>query len=315
MQTTTLQKYITAFTSLRQNKHYARGFAPHKPILLLAVLQGIECGLIQQNCIEVSPQLLLLFKNIWHELQPKGWHCAMLNPFRHLVSEGFWLPMRQYAKVTPEEWAAATVSFKRLQDEGYSVALEPELWNLLQDVVARNALRSALLHVYFPQQQSDIKLPKPDELLQKELQKLINHPGPFPRIQTQVHETRGDEAYLRSALFPRVIRSLYSEACSVCALSLRTETSSLVQAAHILPHSQFHNDHPCNGIALCQNHHWGFDRGVFTIDNQYNIIVCSSLQHRTDYVQHDSKLHLPYLPEYAPSPEALEWHRENVFHE
>jgi putative restriction endonuclease len=87
----------------------------------------------------------------------------------------------------------------------------------------------------------------------------------------------------------------------------------LVEAAHILPFAEFHYDHPRNGIALCRNHHWGFDNGAFTIDDDYSVRYSSKLQNPTGFVVENKQIYLPSNPDYAPAPEALQWHRENRF--
>jgi putative restriction endonuclease len=36
----------------------------------------------------------------------------------------------------------------------------------------------------------------------------------------------------------------------------------LVDAAHLAPFSESHDDSPQNGMALCKNHHWLMDTGI-----------------------------------------------------
>ena len=52
-----LQKYDHKFAKLRQGVT-KYGPAPHKPVLLLAVLRGMEEGWIAENRIKLSPELL-----------------------------------------------------------------------------------------------------------------------------------------------------------------------------------------------------------------------------------------------------------------
>jgi putative restriction endonuclease len=49
----------------------ANGIAPHKPILLLAVLKAFDEGLIIENRIEPSPELINLFNGYWATLTPR----------------------------------------------------------------------------------------------------------------------------------------------------------------------------------------------------------------------------------------------------
>ena len=56
-------KYVRKFSRLRQGVT-KYGPAPHKPVLLLAVLRGMGEGWICENRIELSPELAGAFKSI-----------------------------------------------------------------------------------------------------------------------------------------------------------------------------------------------------------------------------------------------------------
>lgn len=55
-----LEKYLKAFDRLRIDK--AHGIAPHKPILLLSILQTFQNGNSNSKRICISPELVALFK-------------------------------------------------------------------------------------------------------------------------------------------------------------------------------------------------------------------------------------------------------------
>lgn len=86
-----------------------------------------------------------------------------------------------------------------------------------------------------------------------------------------------------------------------------------MDAAHIMPFGAFHNDDPRNGISLCKNHHWGFDAGWFTATTDYKILVSPRLENSRTYLATDAFLLVPTQTQYAPAPEALTWHRKNVY--
>ena len=46
----------------------ANGKAPHKPILLLALIHEISEGEIKENRIFITPELIASFKEIWSRL-------------------------------------------------------------------------------------------------------------------------------------------------------------------------------------------------------------------------------------------------------
>ena len=58
--------YIQAFTHLRKGVTKF-GPAPHKLILLLAVIREIEAGRVVQNLIAVTDALIESFMTVWNE--------------------------------------------------------------------------------------------------------------------------------------------------------------------------------------------------------------------------------------------------------
>ena len=118
---------------------------------------------------------------------------------------------------------------------------------------------------------------------------------------------------MRHALFPTVVKRLYENACAVCRADTRTDNRKmLVDAAHILPFATHHNDDPRNGIALCKNHHWGFDQGAFGIGDDYQIILSKRVVETVPLVIAVTRISVPGQSELAPAVEALRWHRQNV---
>src|ERR1051326_7352188 len=86
-----LPKYISLFGNLHRNFVAKKGYAPHKPILLLAVLDEIERGNIELNLIQITPELVASFRAYWRTLVPPGtWVERLVYPFRYLVRDGFW---------------------------------------------------------------------------------------------------------------------------------------------------------------------------------------------------------------------------------
>ena len=308
-----LQKYIGIFANLHRNKHRERGPAPHKPVFLLAFLDEIACGHIQQNRIPLSPELIARFHSYWEALvHDPAWRPRMVYPFRYLVQDGVWELQRNGSPLSTKQMGDPT-SLRQLSSLIDAAALQPDLWTYILDNEARTALRRALLTTYFPHASL---LPVHDyyapinyaaERLRQEAK------GRF-RVAEVRERAQNDQLYLRHTLFPRVIKELYDERCAVCRLRQSSmNESSVVDAAHIMPFHLFHNDDPRNGISLCKNHHWGFDNGLFAVDENYRLLVSSYVQVNEDYLLAHSRLHVPSAEMYWPAPEALRWHREHVF--
>ncbi len=87
------------------------------------------------------------------------------------------------------------------------------------------------------------------------------------------------KSLFREAIFRKSVVHLYDYRCAFCRLKVtRSLSQSIVDGAHIKPFSEFYDNRPDNGISLCKNHHWAFDRGWFAVDDRYQIIVASDLQ-------------------------------------
>jgi hypothetical protein len=64
----------------------------------------------------------------------------------------------------------------------------------------------------------------------------------------------------------------YGKACVVCGLAV----PHLLEAAHIKPFAEGGSDHSGNGLLLCRNHHRAFDKGLFSLSDQGQVLLESS---------------------------------------
>ena len=100
-----------------------------------------------------------------------------------------------------------------------------------------------------------------------------------------------------------------------------------VEAAHIVPHSSMGKDDILNGLALCHLHHWAFDAGWFTLQDDFNIKVSPKINSipsdfgrmgEYDFIRilssKSSKIILPKSKEIYPHQNSIQWHRENKFY-
>jgi putative restriction endonuclease len=99
-----------------------------------------------------------------------------------------------------------------------------------------------------------------------------------------------------------------------------------VEAAHIVPHSAHGKDDILNGLALCRLHHWAFDVGWFTLEDNFKILASRKINDlSTDFgkmenynfmgqlSKENSIISLPNEYDLRPPPNASKWHRENIF--
>jgi hypothetical protein len=122
----------------------------------------------------------------------------------------------------------------------------------------------------------------------------------------------------RAAAFRGVVLSNYDFSCSVTAQKFQLGDLVEVEAAHIISVDARGTDDPRNGLSLSRAAHWAFDLGLFTISDQYEVIVH---QRAKEAIHNDFRLlevdrkpiRLPNDSYYHPHPEALEWHRKERF--
>lgn len=77
--------------NLNRNK-YRGYYAPHKAVMIMAVMELVKSGHITSNVILLDTELKGMFKEIWHRVVPAGspFKCEYRNPFTYMDSEPFW---------------------------------------------------------------------------------------------------------------------------------------------------------------------------------------------------------------------------------
>ena len=72
----------------------ARHERPHKPVLLLAVLDLLEAGAATPQRVPWSRTLIDAFERYFGVVRKADDDCTPQLPFLHLRSDGFWEPLR-----------------------------------------------------------------------------------------------------------------------------------------------------------------------------------------------------------------------------
>jgi hypothetical protein len=121
--------------------------APHKPLLLMSVLDLIDRQLIRSNHIELNDELRQRFMQYWVLVMTTESRPDPRTPFRHMASEDFW------HLTNPPESRPARLDDGEVEETGarppMSATLDADLFELLQTVTARKALADVLLRTYF----------------------------------------------------------------------------------------------------------------------------------------------------------------------
>ncbi|MEC4894897.1 MAG: HNH endonuclease [Oscillatoria sp. PMC 1051.18] len=309
----TLAYYCERFSELNVSRDSKRGTAHYKPILLLCVIDLISQNIIQENKIFVSDELIETFNKYWNIIASEykgGFH----YPFFHLQSEGFW-----HLRLQPDFNGLQPKTMNKLKQAVEYASLDNELFELLQEESARKELIDTLISVWFSSSQKKV-----EDILQinqgledyTRKQYLEINKGELIDKKQKVYL---EKSLVRNAFFRKAIVHIYEYKCAFCRLKVtRKIKQNIVDGAHIKTFAKFYDSSINNGIAFCKNHHWAFDIGWFGIDESYQIIVSEDLEEESPNAKlmkdfHGETILLPNLEIYYPSPEALNWHLNNVF--
>lgn len=315
--------YINRFQKLRRD--YKNGGAPHKPILLLSILEAIKQGYIRSTRIEITPELVLLFKDIWSLLVVTKHDCRFPLPFYHLRSEPFWELIPNSGCEVWVESKAAMRSFSNLYTAVAFALLDKELYQLMCNDDTNNLLKEVLIQKYFPHASNTIPQSNIEYQQQIICQSIFmdNSESYLDSLEvlkkTLSNDDYEEEVVLRSASFKREVPKLYSYTCAISGLNISiAENVSMLDACHIIPFSENKDDSITNGIALCPNLHRAFDRGLITIDKDYRVITSAKFIEADDssysIKQFEGKhIQLPENKKFHPSTQALQWHHEHIF--
>lgn len=220
-------------------------------------------------------------------------------------------PRRSYH---PEE------PFVRLTTDG--------IWRLSDPVDKRQFSDKQLLerHIEGGFNEEVLTLLQNNEFVMQELAELLLNEH-FPET---IHQDILDEIGLDFSLrkkrkrdpeFRDRILKAYEYSCAVCGFNVRLGHQLVgVDAAHIQWHQAGGPDTEENGIALCSLHHKLFDRGVFMITVDRELLVAEQAYGAQGFEEwlmrfHGKKIRSPIHPAYAPEEKFINWHMREVFRE
>jgi len=205
---------------------------------------------------------------------------------------------------------------KSLQGLVLYAFLDIELFLILQDQLSRSILVNTLIEAWFSHKKEQVNKLFRIDAFQEFQNKLKESGGQIYTVEDLKNE---DKVIIRDAAFRKVVVSIYNYHCAFCGLKIiNSQGQNIVDGSHIKPFAEFRDDRIDNGLSLCKNHHWAFDRGWFGIDENYKIRVAQNLEEVTPYNRamkefDGEKIILPNQEFYYPRIEALQWHLETIF--
>lgn len=311
-----LAYYRHCFSQIKVGKNKQGGKALNQPILLLSVIDLVTQGLLNENNITVSEPLINTFKRYWSVLSSDRFEEINFTiPFFHLKNK---TPKFWHVKFSEQYTGGRPYNIDSLKRDVEKAKIDDELFDLLRDSNAKKELIDILISAWFSSSQKQIEdvLIINQSLQDSTWNELERIESSDTDAQPKVYLRK---SLFREAIFRKSVVHLYDYRCAFCRLKVtRSLSQSIVDGAHIKPFSEFYDNRPDNGLSLCKNHHWAFDRGWFAVDDRYQIIVASDLQEDSPYSRlmrefHGEQILLPSSQQYYPRVDALQWHRKNVF--
>jgi predicted restriction endonuclease len=146
-----LEQYLLMFAKLRTDRSRDRyptityHRAPHKPFLLLSIIDLIAEGRITQNLTEPSYELADTFNTYRAAVMPLGTTTSMAYPFPRLKTEGFWhlVPNSGFEAKIDMDFSSMT----RLRQVCAGAKMDEELFGYLCNPETSERLRAVLIEV------------------------------------------------------------------------------------------------------------------------------------------------------------------------
>ena len=304
--------WLGRLSNLNVARTKERGLAPHKPLLLLVVIDLIEAGHFSTPSVELTPALAQRFRDYWELVYERQRNRPDIRMPFHALGGSRDAVWQRYTSGGDVSVAKATT--RRCE-------LDLSLWTLLDQSRFRQLVRERLVTLYFTPKErvllsAKLGLPLPDDFHIDGLRK--------DAYQFKKSQTRG-----RDNRFKSDVLTGYYHTCALTGYRLDTLDFTLVEAAHIHQHSESGNDDPSNGLALTPNAHILFDQGLWTLEpknivsGEWEVRIAKnsfvesfqrSARSRIDFGSID-RTPLVFHPKsrLRPDPDACAWHRSERF--
>lgn len=304
------QRWLELLYNLRRDKRGDHE-RPHKPVLLLSVIDLLDRGVIRGNAVPMGDELVDTFKRYFNVVRARDDKPTIENPFYFLSGDKFWqvIPRGESEPIYREGYASSAPSVAQLRRRNVVGHFDEELWALMTDSVTRHQLRETLIARYFPEKREELAALLVQHRAVKAADTLREEFPPRPA---------------RDAAFRRTILDVYDYRCAACGIRvLLDHVVSLVEAAHLIPFGESRNDKPTNGMALCPNHHWAMDRhliapcpdrkrkaGIWRVNVDR---LDERIEGQRDLVALKGKAVIPPSEEkFYPATEGLRWREEHL---
>lgn len=116
-----------------------------------------------------------------------------------------------------------------------------------------------------------------------------------------------------SDIFRNFVLNGYGEVCAVTGEVIKWRGFNNLEAAHIKPKAHHGPFLPSNGICMSKDLHWAFDKGFFTINNDFTIMVHPEISNTLLNGYNGQSIQVPTDSFFQPNTRYLEYHQENIY--
>jgi len=285
---------------------------PHKPLMLLAVLDLFDAGVIRENRVPFEQDLVERFAHYFEAVRREGDWCQPAPPFFHLRTSPFWshqpLPGREAAY---RRLSTSGGGSKRIVENIAYARFDEETFGLVSDPVSRHEIREFILTGCFMLE---------DEEVLRAAAELESKRSSYERALETRHRVLDleREYAVRDPAFRRVVLRAYDYQCAVCGLRIvLPDVPTPIEAAHLIPWSESRNDSPTNGMALCRIHHWALDARIIapTLDLRWRVsaLLDSRRNSERELTRFDNlPVLLPREERFYPCRESVQWRERSL---
>ena len=298
-----LENFIEWYENLNKNKT-ANTYKPHKPLTVIFALNHLLNG---HRWIEYNRDKNRLNEFIELFISSKA-NC--LYPLWRLRNDN---KIYSYWKVLPDEGfienKSGDISASQAESLNLKAGFSDDIysWLYLNPQIAQ-FLIGEIIEDNFP------------ETLEEEILNFLGIDETPPLIVDRESITRTVRRPHKDPNFPKKVMQAYDYRCSFCELKIyHNHRPFPMEAAHIKWKARGGECIESNGLSLCPTHHYTFDKGIWSLNSNLEIILNPNvmIDKETDrfFLGFEGKSIIKRLmdPKFSPSEEFVDWHRRNIF--
>ena len=315
----TLSDVIDRFQSL----NIWGGKAPHQPCFLLAVADLAESGgFSDSRVLDIDhPVLVDSFHRYFDAVTDSEdrFKPDRAKPFVALFNQSILQCEfnEEYRMEVDSYLEKVNPSLSQIRRTVTESTVDQGVLKWLLDDSGRQRIRSAIVQRYFPDDRS-------------QLQELIGLNQQVTQYAKRIRKGSGESTdklppdHVRDPAFRRVILENYDSRCAASHLQIVLPGITLLDAAHLIPFSESHDDDPRNGIALTPTYHRALDAHLIApgMDDKWRVSGVlkqalkdegqSRLDPFRDLEGRDVLQPIEKYKSFSPKREALEWRLDHL---